>query len=99
MLKKADGLLDLSQTAEELERKIRAFSPWPGTFFEWNGAPLKIHRAHVGEGKSPGIGTQVKIKGVPAIGTSEGILILDQVQPAGKKSMSGKSFLAGGRNW
>jgi len=99
MLKKADGLLDFSQTAEELERKIRAFSPWPGTFFEWNGAPFKIHRAHVGEGKSPGIGTQVKIKGVPAIGTSEGILILDQVQPAGKKSMSGKSFLAGGRDW
>ena len=99
MLKKVDGLLDFAQTAEELERKIRAFSPWPGTFFEWNGAPFKIHHAHVGEGKSPGIGTQVRIKGVPAIGTSEGILILDQVQPAGKKSMSGKSFLAGGRVW
>lgn len=99
MLKKADGELDFTKTAAELERQVRAFTPWPGTFFEWQGAPLKVHRAHVGEGKSPGIGTQVKIKGVPAIGTAEGILVLDQVQPPGKKPMSGKSFLAGGRIW
>jgi len=99
MLKKADGRLDFSQTAVELERRIRAFAPWPGTFFEWNGAPLKVHRAHVDEGRSPGIGKQVKIAGVPAIGTAEGILILDQIQPAGKKPMDGKSFLAGGRDW
>ncbi len=99
MLKKEDGRLDFSQTAEELERRIRAFSPWPGTFFEWKGAPLKALRAHVDAGKSPGIGSKLKVAGVPAIGTSEGILVLDQVQPAGKKPMSGKSFLAGGRKW
>ncbi len=99
MLKKEDGRLDFSQTAEELERRVRAFSPWPGTFFEWNGAPLKVHRAHVDAGKSPGIGSKLKVAGVPAIGTAKGILVLDQVQPAGKKSMPGKSFLVGGRNW
>ena len=99
MLKKEDGRLDFSQTAEELERRVRAFFPWPGTFFEWNGAPLKVHRAHVDAGKSPGIGSKLKVAGVPAIGTAEGILVLDQVQPAGKKSMPGKSFLAGGRDW
>ncbi len=99
MLKKADGKLDFSQSAVKLEQQVRAFSPWPGTFFEWNGGPLKVHRAHVDKGKSPGIGKQVKIAGVPAIGTAEGILILDQIQPAGKKPMDGKSFLAGGRRW
>ncbi len=99
MLKKIDGLLDFSKSAIELERKIRAFSPWPGTFFEWNGAPLKVHRAHVDEQRSPGIGSKLKVAGVPAIGTSKGILVLDQIQPAGKKSMDGKSFLAGGRIW
>jgi len=99
MLKKEDGRLDFSQTSEELERRVRAFSPWPGTFFEWNGAPLKVHHAHVDAGKSPGIGIKLKVAGVPAIGTAEGILVLDQVQPAGKKSMSGKSFLAGARKW
>ena len=99
MLKKEDGRLDFSQTAEELERRVRAFFPWPGTFFEWNGAPLKVHRAHVDPKKSPGISSKLKVTGVPAIGTAEGILVLDQVQPAGKKSMPGKSFLAGGRDW
>ncbi|MCF6277676.1 MAG: methionyl-tRNA formyltransferase [Anaerolineales bacterium] len=99
MLKKEDGRLDFSQTAAELERRIRAFSPWPGTFLMWNGAPLKVHRAHVEDGQSPGVGSRLTLAGVPAIGTAEGILVLDQVQPAGKKSMTGKSFLAGGRNW
>ncbi len=99
MLNKEDGRLDFSHTAKELERRVRAFSPWPGTFFEWEGAPLKVHRAHVHYAESPGIGTQVKIEGVPAIGTSEKILVLDELQPAGKKPMDGKSFLAGGREW
>ncbi len=99
MLKKADGKLDFSKTAIELERQIRAFSPWPGSFFEWEGMRVKVHRAKVETGKSLGIGTQVEIEGVPAIGTAEGILLLEEIQPAGKKSMSGKSFLAGGRNW
>ncbi len=100
MLKKADGLLDFSQTAEELERRVRAFSPWPGTFFEWNGKPLKVHCAHVEAGhKNPGSGIKLKVKGVPAVGTGENVLVLDQIQPAGKKPMDGKSFLAGGREW
>ena len=34
-----------------------------------------------------------------AVGTGSGLLILDEVQPAGKKSMSGKAFLAGARGW
>ena len=99
MLKKEDGRLDFSQSAEELERRIRAFFPWPGTFFEWDGKPLKVLRARVDEQKSPGNGSKLIVEGVPAIGTGEGVLVLDEVQPAGKKPMDGKSFLAGGREW
>jgi methionyl-tRNA formyltransferase len=99
MLKKADGELDFSKTAVELERQIRAFSPWPSSFFEWEGKRVKVHRTKVDTRKSLGIGKQVQIEGAPAIGTSEGILILEQIQPAGKKRMDGKSFLAGGRDW
>ncbi len=100
MLKKADGELDFSKSAAELERQIRAFSPWPGTFFEWEGAPLKVHRAHVDAAHpNPGSGTKLTVAGVPAVGTGAGVLILDQIQPAGKKPMDGKSFLAGGRSW
>ena len=99
MLKKADGELDFSKTAVELERQTRAFSPWPSSFFEWEGKRVKVHRAKVDGRKSPGIGSKLKVAGAPAIGTSEGILILVQIQPAGKKRMDGKSFLAGVRDW
>ena len=98
MLKKEDGLLDFSHPASELERRVRAFHPWPGTYFEWDGNLLKVHRAVIGPGKKRE-GERLVIGGLPAVGTSEGVLLLEEVQPAGKKPMSGKAFLSGARNW
>jgi methionyl-tRNA formyltransferase len=74
-------------------------NPWPGAFFEWKGAPLKVHQARVSGEQSPGAGSRITVQGWPAVGTSEGILILEEVQPAGKKAMPGKAFLAGAREW
>ncbi len=99
MLKKEDGLLDFNRPAEELARRVRAFNPWPGTFFEWEGGQLKVRRARVSDEKSPGAGSRLTVEGRPAIGTSDGLLILEEVQPAGKNPMPGKAFLAGARNW
>ena len=45
MLKKEDGLLDFSHPVDELERRVRAMNPWPGAWFEWNGALLKVQGA------------------------------------------------------
>ncbi len=98
MIKKEHGLLDFSQTAGELERRVRAFSPWPGTYIQWNGAPLKIHKAHVLDGSGK-IGAHLIVEGLPAIATDNGLLVLDEIQPAGKKPMPGKAFLAGTRDW
>ncbi len=98
MIKKEDGLLDFYQPAIELERKIRAFWPWPGTYLHWNGAPLKIHRAHLGVGQAA-VGERLALDGLPALGTAEGLIVFDELQPAGKKSMPGKAFLAGARDW
>ena len=98
MLKKEDGLLDFSLSARELERKVRAFNPWPGTYFEWDGNLLKVHKASIGMGKMRA-GERGVYLGLPAIGTSENLLVLGEVQPAGKKLMPGKAFLAGARNW
>ncbi|MBE0681313.1 MAG: methionyl-tRNA formyltransferase [Anaerolineales bacterium] len=99
MLKKQDGLLDFTQPAIELERRVRAMNPWPGAWFEWNGNVLKVTRASISEGKGLSIGTRFKFDGRPAVMSVDGALVLDEVQPAGKKPMSGKSFLAGARNW
>ena len=98
MLKKEDGLLDFSLPARELERKVRAFNPWPGTYFEWDGNLLKVHRASIGMGKMRS-GERGVYLGLPVVGTSENILVLGEVQPAGKKPMQGKAFLAGARGW
>ena len=98
MLKKEDGLLDFTRPAAELERKIRAFRPWPGTFLLWEAAPLKVHKAHVREGKT-GTGQHVVTDGLPAVSTPGGLIVFDELQPAGKKPMPGKAFLAGARNW
>ena len=99
MLKKEDGLLDFSHPAEELARQVRAFDPWPGAYFEWKGARLKVLRVRLSGEKSPGAGRRLIVAGCPAVGTGKKILILEEVQPAGKKSMPGKAFLAGAKDW
>jgi methionyl-tRNA formyltransferase len=98
MLKKEEGQLDFTHDVYELERRVRAFNPWPGAFMDFDGASLKIHRARV-ETEDASVGQRLIVQNQPAIGARGGVLILEEVQPAGKKTMSGKSFLAGARDW
>ena len=98
MMKKEEGQLDFIQDVNELERRVRAFNPWPGAFMDFDGTLLKIHRAHVEPGQATA-GQRLVWRSQPAVGARGGILVLDEVQPAGKKTMSGSSFLAGARNW
>ena len=99
LLVKEDGRLNFSCSSQSLINRIRAFYPWPGAFMEWQGKTLKIHRAHAisGQRMIPGIrGVQ---HGLPSVQTLDGLLILDEVQPAAKKSMSGDVFLRGAIHW
>jgi methionyl-tRNA formyltransferase len=100
MLKKETGKLDFAQSAAKLARQVRAFNPWPGAFTLWNDQVLKIQRAHAElptHSLTPG--QTLVYQKMPAFTTGEGLLILDEVQPAGKKSMPGGIFLQGARNW
>jgi methionyl-tRNA formyltransferase len=98
MLKKEDGRLDFSQTADALERRVRAMQPWPSAFTFWQDQPLKIHKAHTASGQARP-GEQLVVGNQPAIGTAKGLLVLDELQPAGKRSMPGDIFLRGARDW
>jgi methionyl-tRNA formyltransferase len=98
MIKKEEGRLDFNQDAESLERQVRAFNPWPGAFMDFDGTLLKIHRARVEAGLAEA-GQRLIVQDQPAVAAGGGLLILEEVQPAGKKSMSGKAFLAGARQW
>ena len=51
MLSKSDGRLNFEQPADELERMVRAYHPWPGTFILWQDKPLKIHLVEIVKGK------------------------------------------------
>jgi methionyl-tRNA formyltransferase len=57
-----------------------------------------VHSAHVANQNTPA-GERTIYKGFPAIGTAQGTLVLDEVQPAGKKAMPGDAFLLGARDW
>jgi methionyl-tRNA formyltransferase len=99
LLKKKDGILDFSLPAERLERQIRAYHSWPGSFFFWNETRIVVHEAHITSGDADsgaGLVTTSQTQ-APAIQTATDRLVLDLVQPAGKQAMSGKAFLNGAR--
>src|SRR3990172_9404651 len=46
MIKKEDGLLDFSEPARALVCKVRAYNPWPGAYFHWEGQQIKVLSAN-----------------------------------------------------
>jgi methionyl-tRNA formyltransferase len=92
---KSAGEMDFTRTADELARQVRAYEPWPASFLTWKGRRLVVHRAraHNPDRNAPG---QVRaVDGYPAVMTSAGLLILEIVQPEGKRSMDGADFVRG----
>jgi methionyl-tRNA formyltransferase len=83
----------------ELDRQVRAYFPWPGTFIEIGNERIKVVATSTVKDVNLKPGERGQVSGVPVVGTSQGGLMLNQVQPAGKKIMSGKTFLNGFRNW
>ena len=95
MIKKEDGRLDWSRSARELERRLRAFTPWPGAFCTFDGGLLKVAKAAVGEGEgAPGTVLSAGPEGVE-VACAEGSLKLLSLQPEGKRAMTAQEFLSG----
>lgn len=93
-IKKEEGQIDWSLPALDIERLVRAFTPWPGTFTFWNGKQLKIHEGMNGGGTAPQ-GQVVEKNGQIAIGTGDGLYYPHEVQLAGKKRVSIMDFANG----
>ena len=93
-LKREHGRIDWSELAEAIERKIRAFNPWPGAFMEIGGRNLKIFSASVVNlGGEPG--EILKSENELVIAAGKGALLLGEVQLEGKRKMSAAEFLRG----
>jgi methionyl-tRNA formyltransferase len=98
-LKREDGKIDWTDPADAIERKIRAFDPWPGAFMtiSMNGAHnLKIFSATVvGLRGTPG--EILKCENDLVVAAGKGALSLREVQLEGKRRMSAGEFLRGHR--
>jgi methionyl-tRNA formyltransferase len=99
LLRKEDGRLDWSLPAETLERRVRAFHPWPGTYTLWQGRTLKVLRARATEDGfgEPGTIVAVDREGLLVVCGQRTRLRLLEVQPEGRRPMSGGAFAAGAR--
>ena len=95
-LRRADGFIDTSRSAVDLERQVRALQPWPGSFLETGAGRLVIWRAGAGPNE-PGdrAGTLVADGDGLAVVASPGRLRLVEVQPAGGRRMSAAELLRG----
>lgn len=104
-LSKEEGKLDWNLTAQQLERCIRAFNPWPVSYFsvqdnQGNEQNLKVFQASVLPHSNKPVGTVLAAdKTGIQIATAEGVLNILQLQPTGKKPMSVQDFLNGRADW
>ncbi|WP_277967413.1 methionyl-tRNA formyltransferase [Pantoea trifolii] len=99
-LSKEEARLDWSLSAAQLERCIRAFNPWPMSYFMIEEQPVKVWQASVlpHQNKQPGEIVHADKQGIQ-IATADGVLNLVSLQPAGKKAMSAQDLLNSRREW
>jgi methionyl-tRNA formyltransferase len=97
-IKKQDGLINFkNQSHQEIVNKIKAFTPWPGTYTYINDMRIKIHEVEVDE-KSIEAGIIDTSLGTLTIGTQEKSLRIKRVQLEGKKTVNDFEFVNGHKN-
>lgn len=102
MLTKEDGRINWEKPAEDIEREIRAFNPWPGTWTMWPDGD-KICRVRIEYGLAvpdePPVGSPGYIwysRDYPLlVKTGHGSLAVHTLTLEGKKAMDAKTFLHG----
>jgi methionyl-tRNA formyltransferase len=93
-IEKEEGRIQWANSAIQIERTMRAFTPWPGTFTMWDGKLLKVLSGTVLEGKA-NIGEVFKFAGKICVGTGDGLLVLGDIQLEGKKRTPIEDFVNG----
>jgi methionyl-tRNA formyltransferase len=93
-LKREHGQINWSEPAEAIERKIRAFNPWPGAFMKLKDQNLKIFSASV-VGLNGSAGEILRSENDLVIAAGERAVSLREVQLEGRRRMSALEFLRG----
>ena len=97
LVSKQDGWLAAMMSAEEAERAVRAYNPWPGAYVEYRGERLAIWAAHTEPASLDTPGNVAIREKNPAVSFAGGWLIIEQLQRPGGKRLSGAQFIAGER--
>jgi methionyl-tRNA formyltransferase len=100
-LRRKDGRLNWTESAEQLARRIRAYHPWPGASTSWNGKPLKILRARPAamETEWDEVGRVMRYDSLITVTTGHGLLILEELQLAGRRRLLAQEFIRGQRGF
>ena len=97
-LEPREGELDLARPAEDLVRRVRAYTPNPGAFLTFRGQRIGVLRAAVAGGRGTDRGLFEIRDGTPHVAAGAGWLRLEEVKPAGKRAMSGAEWARGLRD-
>jgi len=104
-LRKSDGNIQWSQSAQQIRNQIRAFKPWPGSYTHWKKTggdsirliidqTTQIAEPTDGDDVEPGTITKIDQQGLH-VSTGAGTLVIKSLQPAGKRAMDVDAFLRG----
>ncbi len=98
LLQKADGELDWSLPAAELERRVRAFDPWPGCYTRWSGRQLNVVEAGVVDDSGAAervVGEVMAGREGVVVVTGHGLLSLGSLRLEGRRTQSSEEFVRG----
>lgn len=93
-IKKQEGEIDWTQSAAVIDRLVRAFTPWPGTFTYWHDQRLKIIAGHAAAGQATP-GRVIAHGDALAIGTGDGLYLPEELQLPGRKALPADDFVRG----
>ena len=100
-LERNDGLADWEVAAAVLERRSRAYTPWPGLFTRWQDGVMKLLDVAVSPAPSEAHGLPGKVVSLPSVDTpvgvvtAEGVLALKTIQLEGRRAQTAAEFLRG----
>lgn len=95
-ISKEDGALNFWQSATTIDARLRAFTPWPGAFFEHEGMRIKVGRCSVRtEGKTGVPGTVLRVGKTLDISTTAGVLCIHELQRPSGRLLPVSDFLRG----
>lgn len=92
---KAEAAIDWSRPAAEIERRVRAFDPFPGASFQHAGETVKLWRAAAAPGQGAPGTVLIATEGLLRVACSDAALDLQQLQRPGGRRVGARDFLAG----